>query len=222
MDLDSEQNTAREAKALVALAFRHGPIEAVHAGKSCPTCDGQVGYRHITGPEMKAIMKHAVDEMYRLLRLKAEDPSMYQAEIRRGSAHTETWDDPVTLHSGEASKASASPARLPAAGVLVTMPLAPLRSILQGSDEPPSFAQRRNRLQDLVSYIGFTIENRGMAAAHECKMERDHLSLLVAGNDANAIASELRSYLQLFNLPEGTKVVLFPGPSSPPHEIALH
>jgi hypothetical protein len=31
---------AREAKALVALAFRNGPIEDIHAGKLCPTCHG--------------------------------------------------------------------------------------------------------------------------------------------------------------------------------------
>jgi hypothetical protein len=31
---------AREAKAIVALAFRNGPIEDVHAGKACPTCFG--------------------------------------------------------------------------------------------------------------------------------------------------------------------------------------
>ena len=30
-------------KALVALAFRNGPIEDVHAGKLCPTWGGQPG-----------------------------------------------------------------------------------------------------------------------------------------------------------------------------------
>jgi hypothetical protein len=34
MTLDSE--LAAEAKSLVALAFRNGPIEDVHAGKECP------------------------------------------------------------------------------------------------------------------------------------------------------------------------------------------
>jgi hypothetical protein len=29
---------ALEAKMIVALAFRNGPIEALHAGKPCPTC----------------------------------------------------------------------------------------------------------------------------------------------------------------------------------------
>jgi hypothetical protein len=31
---------AKEAKALVALALRNGPIEDIHAGKLCPTCHG--------------------------------------------------------------------------------------------------------------------------------------------------------------------------------------
>jgi hypothetical protein len=35
MILDPE--LAMEAKSLVALAFRNGPIESVHAGKDCPT-----------------------------------------------------------------------------------------------------------------------------------------------------------------------------------------
>ena len=36
MPLDPE--LAAEAKSIVALAFRNGPIEDVHAGKECPTC----------------------------------------------------------------------------------------------------------------------------------------------------------------------------------------
>jgi len=35
MPLDPE--LAAEAKCIVALAFRNGPIEGVHAGKECPT-----------------------------------------------------------------------------------------------------------------------------------------------------------------------------------------
>jgi hypothetical protein len=58
---DDSSRLAREAKAIVALAFRNGPIEDVHAGKSCPTCDGKAGYSHITDGEMLRIMKSAVD-----------------------------------------------------------------------------------------------------------------------------------------------------------------
>jgi len=39
MSIDFERRQiAREAKAIVALAFRNGPIEQIHAGRSCPTC----------------------------------------------------------------------------------------------------------------------------------------------------------------------------------------
>jgi hypothetical protein len=38
MTLDSD--LAAEAKALVALAFRNGPIEDLHAGKPCEICNG--------------------------------------------------------------------------------------------------------------------------------------------------------------------------------------
>ena len=38
-DIDRRQ-LAREAKAIVALALRNGPIEDIHAGRPCPTCPG--------------------------------------------------------------------------------------------------------------------------------------------------------------------------------------
>ena len=88
------QQLAREAKAIVALAFRNGPIEDLHAGKSCPTCTGQPGYSRITGEEMKRIMKNAVDHVYALLCLKKENPEKYDSEIRFGESYTTNWDEP--------------------------------------------------------------------------------------------------------------------------------
>ena len=38
MNMTLVPEIAAEAKALVALAFRNGPIEDLHAGKLCPTC----------------------------------------------------------------------------------------------------------------------------------------------------------------------------------------
>jgi hypothetical protein len=61
---DDSSRLAREAKALVALAFRNGPIENVHAGRSCPTCHGKTEYSHITQNEMRQIMKAAADQLY--------------------------------------------------------------------------------------------------------------------------------------------------------------
>jgi len=40
MKMTLELELAREVKALVALAFRNGPIEELHAGSPCPACSG--------------------------------------------------------------------------------------------------------------------------------------------------------------------------------------
>lgn len=87
---------AQEAKAIVALAFRNGPIESIHSGKECPTCAGQSSYSRITDDEMKAIMKNAVDRVYQLLRMKSEDPGRYDDQIEFGNRYTRGWGDPDT------------------------------------------------------------------------------------------------------------------------------
>ena len=92
-DLDHQQ-LAREAKAIVALALRNGPIENIHAGRPCPTCTRQAGYSRITDAEMKLIMKNAVDHVYALLSLKNEEPGEYESQIRLGERYTATWDEP--------------------------------------------------------------------------------------------------------------------------------
>ena len=93
-NLDPE--IAAEAKSLVALAFRNGPIEDVHAGRECPHCAGKAEYSHITDAEMKNIMKNAVDSVYKLLWMKENDPEKYAASIELGSRYTRSWDDPET------------------------------------------------------------------------------------------------------------------------------
>jgi len=85
---------AREAKAIVALAFRNGPIEQVHTGKDCPTCHATAEYSRITDDEMKAIMKSAVNRLYELLRLKANDPDGYEKQIAFGLRYVAQWDEP--------------------------------------------------------------------------------------------------------------------------------
>jgi hypothetical protein len=92
-DLD-RQKLVREAKAIVALAFRNGPIEQLHAGRDCPTCTGRPGFSRITNDEMKLIMKNAVDHVYALLSLKEQDPEKYEAQMRLGERYTAEWDDP--------------------------------------------------------------------------------------------------------------------------------
>jgi hypothetical protein len=83
-----------EAKAIVALAFRNGPIEDLHSGEPCPYCYGRSGLSRITDAEMKVIMKNAVDQVYALLVLKAKNPEEYQSRIRYGERYTAAWDDP--------------------------------------------------------------------------------------------------------------------------------
>ena len=57
MENNNRQRLAIEAKAIVALAFRNGPIEGIHAGTQCPTCSGEASYSRITDAEIKEIMK---------------------------------------------------------------------------------------------------------------------------------------------------------------------
>ena len=86
---------AREAKALVVMAFRNGPIENVHAGNICPTCHGKAEYSHITQAEMREIMKSAVDHLYTFLVLKQSDHAAYEALLSLGERYTTAWDQPV-------------------------------------------------------------------------------------------------------------------------------
>jgi hypothetical protein len=94
--MPSNPELAAEAKCIVALAFRNGPIEGVHAGKECPTCTGKSEYSHITQAEMKNIMKQAVDTVYKLLWLKQNDPEEYEATLKFGNRYTPFWDEPKT------------------------------------------------------------------------------------------------------------------------------
>jgi hypothetical protein len=92
---EDELRVAREAKALVALAFRNGPLEDVHAGKNCPTCHGDPEFSHITQAEMRRIMKAAVDHLFTFLLLKKRDKVAYEELLKLGERYTTRWDEPV-------------------------------------------------------------------------------------------------------------------------------
>jgi hypothetical protein len=85
---------AKEAKAIVALAFRNGPIEDLHAGRLCPMCGQDAAYSRISNPEMKQIMQSAVNKVYKLLWLKEHNPERYAAEVQFGERYTSRWDEP--------------------------------------------------------------------------------------------------------------------------------
>jgi hypothetical protein len=89
-----DPHQAKEAKSIVALCFRNGPIEDVHAGILCPTCSGDEKYSHITQDKMKRIMKNAEDKVYTLLWLNEYDPDKYQTSIEFGGRYASQWDEP--------------------------------------------------------------------------------------------------------------------------------
>ncbi len=53
MKMTLDPAIASEAKALVVLAFRNGPIEVLHSGRPCPACNGKADISHISDEEMK-------------------------------------------------------------------------------------------------------------------------------------------------------------------------
>jgi hypothetical protein len=94
MKITLDPEIASEAKALVALSFRNGPIENLHEGKPCPACSGRPEISHITQEEMKGLMKSAVDALYWLLWLREYDPRSYDEHLALGRRYTLHWDDP--------------------------------------------------------------------------------------------------------------------------------
>ncbi len=93
---DPEAELEREAKGIVLLAFRNGPIEDVHAGRLCPECAGKPGVSRVTDQEMKGIMKAAVDRVWTLFRMRGEEPAEYERLLQWASLQTRRWDPPET------------------------------------------------------------------------------------------------------------------------------
>jgi len=94
MKLTLDPDLSAEAKALVLLAFRNGPIEDLHAGRPCPVCSGKPDVSHISQKEMKAMMKSAVNSIYRLLWQRRYDPAAYNKSLVFGLGQTTYWDAP--------------------------------------------------------------------------------------------------------------------------------
>ena len=94
MTMTLDPSLALEAKALTALAFRNGPIEHLHAGKVCHLCADKPEYSHVSNEEMKAIMKSAVNAMYRLLWQREHNQNAYAESLALGERYTRAWDEP--------------------------------------------------------------------------------------------------------------------------------
>ncbi len=69
-----------EANAIVAMAFRNGPIEDLHAGRSSELLSDPELSR-ITDDEMKMLMINACEHVTKLLELKETDPEEYYKKI---------------------------------------------------------------------------------------------------------------------------------------------
>ena len=94
MNMTLVPELAAEAKALVALAFRNGPIEDLHGGAVCPTCNSRPEFSHISLEEIKTVMKNSVDALYRLLWQREYDPEKYQRNLAFGLRYARDWDEP--------------------------------------------------------------------------------------------------------------------------------
>lgn len=79
-----------EANALTALAFRNGPLEALHAGKQSSELEDPEISR-ITNDEMKTLMINASQRLAELLHLRDADPTAYAKEIELGCRYTQGW-----------------------------------------------------------------------------------------------------------------------------------
>jgi hypothetical protein len=94
MTMKLDPSLAMEAKALVALAFRNGPIEDLHAGRPCVACCSNPEFSRISDEEMKRIMKASVNKVYSLLWQREHDREAYAKSLVLGVRYTQRWDDP--------------------------------------------------------------------------------------------------------------------------------
>lgn len=96
-EVELDEQLAEEAKSIVALAFRNGPIEDIHAGRECPTCAGKAEYSHITQDEMKRDDETRGGQDLRT----AVDSGIPSETVRRSGARWEclhAWMGPTGTH----------------------------------------------------------------------------------------------------------------------------
>jgi hypothetical protein len=70
-----------EANALTAFAFRNGPLENLHAGKSSPLITDP-SLSRITQAEMKEMMIEASEKLAFLLELRETEPETYRRFVQ--------------------------------------------------------------------------------------------------------------------------------------------
>ena len=87
--------TSLIAKGLAAFAFRNSHLEYLHSGKRCPTCAGDPTFSRISDDEMRSLMIDVVNRTYWALKVKKENPSLFQAFIvYEATTYAQDWNDP--------------------------------------------------------------------------------------------------------------------------------
>lgn len=81
-----------EANALVACAFRNGPLENLHSGKHSELLENS-DLSRITNDEMKQLMINACETLANLLTLKEENPEEYRRKMKDyGEMYCWNWE----------------------------------------------------------------------------------------------------------------------------------
>jgi hypothetical protein len=81
-----------EANAIVAYAFRNGPLEDLHAGRWSELLNDP-SLSRITDQEMKQLMRFACEHVERILRLKASNPQEYDLFVKSYNfRYCRQWD----------------------------------------------------------------------------------------------------------------------------------
>jgi hypothetical protein len=103
--------------------------------------------------------------------------------------------------------------------VAILVPLWNVRWKYRDEGHPKGFLDYRRRLENLASYIGFSIRESGAASSYDCRSDNMKLHLILMGQKVQDICSEVRAYLQVLRLPDGSTMVVFDRDSPEPHEI---
>jgi len=92
MTLDPD--LAAEAKHWSFWLFATAPSKPCTPGNHARSAAGKADVSHLSDHEMKAVMKSAVDTLYRLLWQRDYDPAAYREALAFGRRNTLQWNDP--------------------------------------------------------------------------------------------------------------------------------
>lgn len=81
-----------EANALTAYAFRNGPLEDLHSGKTSSLLNDP-SLNRITDAEMKDLMINASEHLAKMLALRDSDPEKYRRFVQAyGMRYCRAWN----------------------------------------------------------------------------------------------------------------------------------